>query len=530
MVEGKRQNVSELDWGTPVPIGEDAPIPFPTHILPPTLHNLCAQIAASTQTPYDMAAMLSLAAISAAAKGRFEVEVRPDYVEAAVLQVIIGAKSGERKSALKFLGQPHREWENAVRAERTQNIRIHHGLIASEKKLGADLLAKMRAKQEKGEDAHNEVEAWEACEGKIVALESTMPPNEQVMVEDVTPEALTLCIERAGGAVALWTDEGGDVFQTWAGKYDKNPSLNVYLKGYDGGELRRHRVKDNTDATIPRACLTVGILTQPSTLQILTQSAAIGGRGLPARYLFSMPPSLVGHRLNTDPKPVTAEAMDAYREIITRLLNAKEAKDNTGVHRLTLSPEARAVYNAMYLDVEHRIKPGADLGDEGIMTAWGSKLCGNVVRIAAMLQLANSPKRGDDNAARWCVIEEDCMRRAVDMIPYLVNHMRRAFGIMDADPLVGRADRLLKWIRGSVPTLAAKPSYARREHGCLIFSGSEALDGIAKGGTMERDVSPALKALVDRNYIQRVQPVKRPKGRPPELYAVNPQVYADPPK
>ena len=122
-----------------------------------------------------------------------------------------------------------------------------------------------------------------------------MPPVPRWLVDDATPEALAGLLA-AYGRIALLSPEG-DVFDQMAGRYNPTagPNLGVYLKGHAGDLLKVDR-RGRAPEYVERPCLTIGITVEPDVLRGLADRPGFRGRGLLARFLYSLPPSLVGHR------------------------------------------------------------------------------------------------------------------------------------------------------------------------------------------------------------------------------------------
>jgi len=87
------------------------------------------------------------------------------------------------------------------------------------------------------------------------------------------------------------------VFDQMAGRYNQTagPNLGVYLKGHAGDLLKVDR-RARPPEYVQRPCLTIGLTVQPEILQGLAGRPGFRGRGLLARFLYSLPASLVGSR------------------------------------------------------------------------------------------------------------------------------------------------------------------------------------------------------------------------------------------
>src|SRR4030095_11059617 len=113
------------------------------------------------------------------------------------------------------------------------------------------------------------------------------------------------------GRIALLSPEG-DVFDQMAGRYNQaaGPNLGVYLKGHAGDLLKVDR-RGRPPEFVERPCLTIGLAVQPEVLRGVAGGPGCSGRGLLARFLYSLPESLVGRRQAGAP-PVPPAVADRY--------------------------------------------------------------------------------------------------------------------------------------------------------------------------------------------------------------------------
>jgi hypothetical protein len=62
---------------------------------------------------------------------------------------------------------------------------------------------------------------------------------------------------------------------------------------------------------IERPALTIGVCIQPAVLQWIASKPRLRGQGLLARFLYSVPPDLVGYRVS-EPPAIDAEIRSTY--------------------------------------------------------------------------------------------------------------------------------------------------------------------------------------------------------------------------
>ena len=77
-----------------------------------------------------------------------------------------------------------------------------------------------------------------------------------------------------------------------AGRYNQaaGSNLGVYLKSHAGDLLKVDR-RGGPPEYVERPCLTIGLTVQPEVLQGLADRPGFRGRGLLARFLYSLPPA-----------------------------------------------------------------------------------------------------------------------------------------------------------------------------------------------------------------------------------------------
>ena len=295
-------------WEPPIPIGAAGEVPaFPVEVLPGWLGEYVAAVATATQTPPDLAGMLALAVLAAIAAGAVEVEPRPGWREPLCLFVAVGMDAGARKSSVfSALTRPVADFERQQAAAALPGITETAVLrrIADQATAHAEVAAsKAPADQQQERQA-------EAIARAAEAANLVVPPLPRWLVDDATPEALAGLLATYG-RIALLSPEG-DVFDQMAGRYNQTagPNLGVYLKGHAGDLLKVDR-RGRPSEYVERPCLTIGLTVQPEILQGLASRPGFRGRGLLARFLYSLPENLVGHRQAGAPPVLTAVA-DRY--------------------------------------------------------------------------------------------------------------------------------------------------------------------------------------------------------------------------
>ncbi len=488
-------------WAPPVPLGVAGVVPaFPIEILPGWLGEYVAAVATATQTPPDLAGMLALAVLATVAAGAVEVQPRPGWREPLCLFVAVGMDAGARKSAVfTAMTRPVADFERDQAAAALPGITE----TATLRRIADQAAAHAEAAAGKAPANQQEEARAEAIARAAEAANLIVPPVPRWLVDDATPEALAGLLATYG-RIALLSPEG-DVFDQMAGRYNQStgPNLGVYLKGHAGDLLKVDR-RGRPPEYVERPCLTIGLAVQPEVLRGLAGRPGFSGRGLLARFLYSLPASLVGHRQAGAP-PVPQGVADRYAlelHALAASLTAPAGDDGPTV--LALDQDAAELLLGFERDLEPRLAAGS--GDLAHLAGWAAKLAGATCRLAALLHLAGHLRDGWPQP-----INVDTFAGAIRLADYLVEHARAVFDLMGADPRVDDARWLLGWIRR-----AGQAQFTRRE-----------AHHAAPRGRFPKatDLDPALALLVEHGWLRRVDADSPgPKGgRPPSpRFLVNP--------
>jgi hypothetical protein len=491
-------------WEAPLTFGNAAEVPvFPIQVLPGWLGEYVAAVATATQTPPDLAGMLALAVLATVAAGAVEVQPRPGWREPLCLFVAVGMDAGARKSGVfAALTRPVAEFE------RQQATAALPGITetATLRRIAEQAAVQAEAAASKAPPDQSEAKQAEAIARAAEASGLVVPPVPRWLVDDATPEALAGLLATYG-RIALLSPEG-DVFDQMAGRYNQaaGPNLGVYLKGHAGDLLKVDR-RGRPPEYVERPCLTIGLAVQPEVLRGLAARPGFGGRGLLARFLYSVPASLVGRRqvgAPSVPQPVADRYTLELHALAASLTTPARPDSDNSPALLTLDPEAGELLLAFERDLEPRL--AADGGDLAHMAGWAAKLAGAACRLAALLHLAGHLRDG------WAhPIAADTFASALRLASYLIDHAQAVFDLMGADPRVADARWLLDWI-----TRTGQAQFTRRDAHAAAPRGR-----FPKATSLD----PALSLLEEHGWLRRVDtdPVGPKGGRPPSpRFLVNP--------
>lgn len=478
-------------WFAPTPLTRRSePSSFPIEVFPEWLREFVAAEAEATQTPIDMGAMFSLAALATITAGRVQVQPVPGWVEGVNLFIAVAMEPGSRKSAVhRDVTAPIREYEHLL----TEGARPDLAEQASIRRIAEVALTRIEKAAANETDRIQRLALEDEARTAASALDRLeVPSAPRLFTADVTPESLASLLHSNQGRIAVLSAEGG-IFDIMAGRYSAgSPNLDVYLQGHAGDPIRVDR-RGRAPEFVDHPALTVGLAVQPYVLTKAARVADFGGRGLLDRFLYAIPSGTVGWR-RTDTAPVPEELRVRYDTSIRALAASFDRFAEPKV--LGLSPDGLALFRRWMAEIEPRRRPDADLGH---IQGWASKLDGAIVRIAGLLHLADGLSTGWDHP-----ISQDTIAGAIQIGRYLIEHALAAFDEMGGDPALVGARRVLRWVR-------QRSEFTKREcHRAHLSTFHEA-----------GDLDPVLLLLEDHGYV-REKPTQATGGRPSRRFEVNP--------
>jgi replicative DNA helicase len=495
------------EWELPIPFRQFNLPSFPAHIFPDWLRAFVEAEAIATQTPIDLSGMLAFPVLATGCQKKFVVQVKSGWVEPTNIFTATVLPPGSRKSAdFADMVDPLEEYEEA------EAVRMAPEIAAAQTRFKI-LESRLHDKQmaaSKAKTAEEQVQfEQEAIQMAKEFTQIGVPVTPRLLADDATPERLTTLIRDQGGHMAVMSPEG-DVFEMMAGRYSKNgaPNFAVYLKGHSGDTLRVDRTGRPSEY-VKKPALTVGFAIQPDVIRGLSQKEGFRGRGLLARFLFSLPESMLGHR-NPNAPEVPDDIRATYRRNVLALLGLSFAKDERGnpsAHCLKLDLSARAALLQFAADLELKMAP---LGELGSIADWAGKLVGAVVRIAGLLHVAQHV----DDFEPWIIpIKLETIEKAILVGHYLIPHARAAFSEMGADPAIDNASHILSWL-----TKKRETTLTKRD----IFEGT-------KGRFKQvADLEKPLSLLMEHGYLRERTPDSRngPGRSPSPGFEINPYIWS----
>lgn len=484
-----------VEWPEIAPFVVRQASPLTPQLFPGFLGAMAAAVSGATESPIELAGMLGLAVVAASIARKVVVSPEPGYVEPTNIFTAVGMESGNRKTAvLQRMVEPFIDWER----EETERLEPDRKRMVSERKtLEARVERLRRIAAKPGADA--------SLADQIAELEAALPDIAvlpRLWVQDVTPEQLAVVMAEQSERIALLSDEGG-IFDLLAGRYSKGvPNLDLFLQAHAGSGYRVDR-GSRPPILMRHPALTVAISPQPDVLQNLSNQPGFRGRGLLARFLYGLPPSPLGSRsLMAHPVPTNVRA--AYGAGIRRLLTlplttTAAAEDKPGHWKLHLSPQAYTSWKDFQRSVEILMREGGKLFE---LKDWASKLPGAAARIAAVMHCVCVDPRES------CAVQVQLMEIALALATALIDQALAVFDLMRRDPAVEDAQRILRWIRRQ-----EKTQFTVRDCFCAHQGHFRKVDSMY----------PAVHLLEQHGYLRQA-PETKSKGRPSEVYLVNPEL------
>jgi hypothetical protein len=256
----------------------------------------------------------------------------------------------------------------------------------------------------------------------------------------VTPEKLTSQMAANNGVCSILSSEGG-LFRNFAGYYSGSTNCDILLQAYSADTIRVDRsTRDSDDISSP--ALTMLVMMQPKLLSTLMGNKDFRGIGLNARFLYSIPKSLVGNR-NQKPETIPPETREAYDRLITGLLETELCQ----MEDIILTEEAEQERLAFAVEVERKLPEEFDG-----MRDWAGKIVGTTMRIAGLLCVAEAGPNGRVCHDDWAdfphyEITADQMRNAIRIAHYCMAHAKAAYNQCGGDEMTYTCRRVLKVIR-----------------------------------------------------------------------------------
>jgi hypothetical protein len=485
---GFAQEDNSTAWEQPLPFRNMDLPPFPVNELPPVVESYVRAAAETTQTSPDMAAVASLAVLALCLQGKFKIEGKKDWIEPLNLYTLVIAPPAERKSAvMALMGEPVKQFENAENdrlAPYIEQNKIEKQALLNRKKMMETKLAKSR---------FFNTSELQSLSQELSEFKDIKPCR--LFCDDITPEKLSGILSDNDGKTAILSAEGG-IFDVLAGRYSGSANIDVFLKAHSGDSIRVDR-QGRQSEYIKNPSMTTLIFSQPSVMTSLIANATFHGRGLCARFLYSIPVSTIGNR-NFESNAIDETTADNYFKLVNLLLEFEA----DGQKLITLSDKA---YGALK-EFAERIEPMlvdelADISD------FAGKLVGSVLRIAGLLYIAEQTPLYHESEL---IADEYSMRSAIAIGEYFLEHAKAAYQLMGADEVAEQCKYILRQLQKFQPQTITVRDIMRT---CKKFKTADA-------------VKIPLDRLCEYEYLREYRIEYTGNGRPSaKQWEINPAIY-----
>ena len=323
--------------------------------------------------------------------------------------------------------------------------------------------------------------------------------EDYLIADDSTSEALTSLLSEEKNC-AIISAEGG-IFGTMAGRYSKDPNLDIFLKAYSGDSVRIDR-KTRDAEVIDNPIFTILLMSQPSILAEVMSNSQFRGRGLTSRFLYCIPKSLAGSR-TLDAQPIPEEAKTAFKKLLFAMLAIPTCNPRKII---CLSSEAYQAFSDFYISLESCL-----LEELNYMQDWAGKLHGMVLRIAGVLHATENLGNTD-----VLPVSLQTMAAAISIGNYYLAHAKVAYDEMGFNTTVDDALYLLSKIK----LYCADKESAQ---GAISISKRELLR-LSRRFHKADDMQPALSLLIEAGYLRQRISNSGNQGRNSAILEINPYV------
>lgn len=412
------------------PLEENTTLPrFPMENLPIELFEYCKNLSESMEMSADLAGTAMLGTLAALFQGRYGISPETGWYEPLGLFVLGVARPGEGKSHLmKAVTNPLFKHQTKLfrdYADKAISVEVRLDMARSAYEAMRKACGGL-----KGDEKEAKLIEMEDQLREIKALEKSAPPR--LVANDVTSQKLAGLLQENKGRISIISAEGA-VFSNIAGLYDSQPNFTNYLQAYSGETIIVDRVgRPGEYINDPR--LTMNLMVQPDVLDRVVKNKILLERGLPARFLFSLPESKLGKRKIEGAPKLDEEVKKRYENLLEELIALAE---EDAYEMLTLSEDAAELFKGFRKAADER-----NNGDLANLKEWTSKLPGQVLRLAGLMHVAKYRKEAGKTPVDYFSMKEAC-----DLAwTYYIDHARHAHQIMGDDKNMEKAGKLLKAI------------------------------------------------------------------------------------
>lgn len=495
--EESPQAVVSVTIPDPIPFDDYSNLPeFPIDALPDNVgKEMIIEVSKVNQIDPAFTAACYLAALSTCAQCKFIVDLI-SHTEHLNLYLAGVLPSGERKSpTIGVMTEPLYQYEKNQQAKsmpeilKLQNQRkILEGRICKVQKEA------IKATETSEIDRH--LKEADSLSEELVELNEIKLPR--YIADDITTEKLGVLMADNEEKMSIISAEGG-IFDILAGRYtgDGVGNIDLYLKAYSHDAFSDDRI-GRASVSMRSPSLTLCLSAQPAVIEAIGKHKRFRGKGLLARFLYVFGKPRAGYR-DRQKSAIPVLKRQYYNSFIDELMATPFGEELA----IRFTQEGAGIWDEFYNDIEEQLRPGGQLY---YLKDWGSKLPGNVARIAGLLHFAHY--KGDSANH---LISADFAEASCAIGAYFIDHAIAVFGLMNEREDVKAAKTILDYVTREKPK-----TFKARE----LFNHTNLK-------SME-EIEPGLKLLCERIYIRPMDKGSNGlrRGRPEaEVYEVNPKYY-----
>ncbi len=476
---------------------------FDTDLLPCKVRGFSKALCESLQVSPGMVAPAVVSVSALGIQKKFIVRPLPGWDEPPNLYIAVVQEPSERKSpTMKEVLVPVYEYETEENERLAPEIATYKAKKeVLENRIRNTINSLSKSGKKKDDEKYLDMGDLDTFQNELNQLEEVAPVR--LAVDDVTMEVLGKLLEQNKERIGIMSTEGG-IFNILAGRYSDKTVIDIVLKAYSGDRFSQDRL-GRKGQTLNNPLITMLLYVQPIIIKEVMENSEFVGRGLNARFLYSIPPSTIGkrrYRVMEIPKADRAE----YVDTVKRLLAIPVPENPKAVE---LDGDADKIAESFFYEIEKEME---DASPE--FRAWLGKLHGTTMRIALSLHcLEHIEKSGEYK------ISGETMKNAMQMGRYFKAHAEAAYNIMGLmdPPEVRDAKYLMKRIDSTgLMEIKFRDLYQM----CKDRKGMDTRDGMI----------PGMNCLIEHGFIRvnkgylNTQNPQNPQkgGRPSEIIYVNP--------
>jgi hypothetical protein len=280
-----------------------------------------------------------------------------------------------------------------------------------------------------------------------------------------------------------------------AGRYSNGVNIDVFLKAHSGDSIRVDR-QGRQSEYIQNPTMTTLLFAQPNIIESIMSNGIFHGRGLCARFLYSIPNSTVGSR-KFESRPISEITKERYCELINKLLGIQ----NNSPQIITLNSGAYELLRDFSNEIEPMlIDELADIAD------FAGKFVEATLRIAGLLFLAEYQPQGNSDL----ILSENFMKSAIIIGRYYLEHAKAAYQLMGADEVNAQCNYILRQLSRTQPNTVTVRDVMRL---CQRFKTAEV-------------VAVPIARLCEYGYMRELPGEYGGTGRPQaKSWEINPMAY-----